>query len=559
MTDENNPSLTEDQRSEHDRSRRPCACEQRARADEPSGKDAQPEGSDATAVQPIYINEVQGHQRRYRNLIRFTHSSTRAAGVMLAAAIVALVIANTPAHGSFLEFWHTEVTVGFGDMVATMSLAHIINDVFMAVFFLLVGLEIKYEMTVGELTNIRQAALPIIAAFGGVAVPVVIYSVFNAADPAAAQGWGVPTATDIAFALGIMALLGSRVPNGIRVFLSTLAVADDIIAILVIAVFYGHSPSFFWLGLAAAVFVALLVMNRTHIYSLFPYVIVGGVLWFCVFMSGVHSTIAGVLLAFAIPSGSRVNLNSFLNWTDDRVREARSVYDEGTPVIAQGEYIKTVQNISRVTRQVVPPATRLEHKLYPWVYFGILPLFALTNADVALGGADFASLAASPVLLGVFFGLVVGKPLGIMLFSFITVKLKIASLPENVNWMHMLGASILGGVGFTMAIFVANLAYDEEALITAAKLGILIASFVAGVAGFALLFAQARVAEKRGVAYITTHGDDVCRQTAGVEAERDCEDLLEELGDAELTSEIAAVRESCRGVAEVVVRERKSR
>lgn len=559
MTDENNPSLTEDQRSEHDRSRRPCACEQRARADEPSGKDAQPEGSDATAVQPIYINEVQGHQRRYRNLIRFTHSSTRAAGVMLAAAIVALVIANTPAHGSFLEFWHTEVTVGFGDMVATMSLAHIINDVFMAVFFLLVGLEIKYEMTVGELTNIRQAALPIIAAFGGVAVPVVIYSVFNAADPAAAQGWGVPTATDIAFALGIMALLGSRVPNGIRVFLSTLAVADDIIAILVIAVFYGHSPSFFWLGLAAAVFVALLVMNRTHIYSLFPYVIVGGVLWFCVFMSGVHSTIAGVLLAFAIPSGSRVNLNSFLNWSDDRVREARSVYDEGTPVIAQGEYIKTVQNISRVTRQVVPPATRLEHKLYPWVYFGILPLFALTNADVALGGADFASLAASPVLLGVFFGLVVGKPLGIMLFSFITVKLKIASLPENVNWMHMLGASILGGVGFTMAIFVANLAYDEEALITAAKLGILIASFVAGVAGFALLFAQARVAEKRGVAYITTHGDDVCRQTAGVEAERDCEDLLEELGDAELTSEIAAVRESCRGVAEVVVRERKSR
>lgn len=559
MTDENNPSLTEDQRSEHDRSRRPCACEQRARADEPSGKDAQPEGFDATAVQPIYINEVQGHQRRYRNLIRFTHSSTRAAGVMLAAAIVALVIANTPAHGSFLEFWHTEVTVGFGDMVATMSLAHIINDIFMAVFFLLVGLEIKYEMTVGELTNIRQAALPIIAAFGGVAVPVVIYSVFNAADPAAAQGWGVPTATDIAFALGIMALLGSRVPNGIRVFLSTLAVADDIIAILVIAVFYGHSPSFFWLGLAAAVFVALLVMNRTHIYSLFPYVIVGGVLWFCVFMSGVHSTIAGVLLAFAIPSGSRVNLNSFLNWSDDRVREARSVYDEGTPVIAQGEYIKTVQNISRVTRQVVPPATRLEHKLYPWVYFGILPLFALTNADVALGGADFASLAASPVLLGVFFGLVVGKPLGIMLFSFITVKLKIASLPENVNWMHMLGASILGGVGFTMAIFVANLAYDEEALITAAKLGILIASFVAGVAGFALLFAQARVAEKRGVAYITTHGDDVCRQTAGVEAERDCEDLLEELGDAELTSEIAAVRESCRGVAEVVVRQRKSR
>ena len=559
MIDENNRNLTEDQREAQCADSRPCACSRDERPEAPASDSAQSSPSGGSADQPLYISEVQGHQRRYRNLIRFTHSSTRAAGAMLIAAVIALVIANTPAHGPFLEFWHTEVVIGFGDAVGAMSLAHIINDVFMAVFFLLVGLEIKYEMTVGELTNIRQAALPIIAAFGGVAVPIVIYSLFNAGDPAAAQGWGVPTATDIAFALGIMALLGSRVPNGVRVFLSTLAVADDIIAILVIAVFYGHSPSFFWLALAAVVFVVLLVMNRTHIYSLFPYIAVGGVLWFCVFMSGVHSTIAGVLLAFAIPSGSRVNLNSFLHWSDDRVKKARSVYDEDTPVIAQDEYIKTVQSISHVTRQVVPPATRLEHKLYPWVYFGILPLFALTNADVALGGADFAALASSPVLLGVFFGLVVGKPLGIMLFSFITVKLKIASLPENVNWMHMLGASILGGVGFTMAIFVANLAYDGEALITAAKLGILVASLVAGIAGFALLFAQARIAEKRGVAYITTHGDGICRQTAGAEAERDCKELLEQLGDVELEGELAALREKCRGVAEVVVREKEHR
>ena len=561
MTDENAPNPTEARHSTQSGSPQPCVCAQDDRAESATAPDAKPagEGGEGNVAQPIYIREVQGHQRRYRDLIRFTHSSTRAAGVMLVAAIIALIIANTPAHEPFLEFWHTYVVVGFGDMVGAMSLAHIISDIFMAVFFLLVGLEIKYEMTVGELTNIRQAALPIIAAFGGVVMPIVIYSAFNAGDPSAAQGWGVPTATDIAFALGIMALLGSRVPNGIRVFLSTLAVADDIIAILVIAVFYGQSPSFFWLALAAAVFVALLVMNRAHIYSLYPYIIVGGVLWFCVFMSGVHSTIAGVLLAFAIPSGSRVNLNSFLNWSDDRVKEARSVYDEGTPVIAQGEYLKTVQKLTHVTREVVPPATRLEHKLYPWVYFGILPLFALTNADVALGGVDVGALVSNTVLLGVFFGLVVGKPLGIMLFSFITVKLKIASLPENVNWMHMLGASILGGVGFTMAIFVANLAYDDEMLVMAAKLGILAASLVAGIAGFALLFAQARLAEKRGVAYITTHGDDVCRQTAGAEAERDCEDLLEVLGDADLTSEVAAVRESCRGVAEVVVQEKKRR
>ena len=533
----------------------PCVCVCERDAVSADGSPAEVLAADS---HHIYINEVQGHQRRYRNLIQFTHSSTRAAGVMLLAAIVALVVANTGAHESFLEFWHTYVIIGFGDMVGKMSLAHIINDVFMALFFLLVGLEIKYEMTVGELTNIRQAALPIIAALGGVAVPIIIYSLFNMGNPLTAQGWGVPTATDIAFALGIMALLGNRVPNGIRVFLSTLAVADDIIAILVIAVFYGQSPSLAWLALGACVFAVLLVMNRSHIYSLYPYLIAGGVLWFCVFMSGVHSTIAGVLLAFAIPSGSRVNLNSFLSWSSARVCEARSVYDDQTPVIAQGEYIETVQNLSRVTRQVIPPATRLEHKLHPWVYFGILPLFALTNADVALSGGSMLEMISNPVMLGVFFGLVLGKPLGILLFAFITVKLKVAKLPENVNWMHMTGAAILGGVGFTMAIFVANLAYEDAALISVAKLGILAASLVAGVAGFLLLFAQARAAEKRGVAYVTTHGDEVCRQTEGVESERDSEEIIAELAAEGLGGEIDALRRAHGGVSEIVVERRRT-
>ena len=259
-----------------------------------------------------------------------------------------------------------------------------------------------------------------------------------------------------------MALLGNRVPSGVRVFLSTLAVADDIIAILVIAIFYGHSPSLFWLGAAASVLVALVLMNRIHIYSLVPYLLVGGVLWYCVFMSGVHSTIAGVLLAFVIPSGSRVNLKSFTAWSGDKVREAHDAYQPETPVIAQGDYIETVSSLSRVARQVVPPATRLEHRLYPWVYFGILPLFALTNADVGFAGMDVGAMLTDPVLYGVMLGLLLGKPLGIMLMSFAIVKSKLASLPENVNWFHMLGASILGGVGFTMAIFVANLAFTDE-------------------------------------------------------------------------------------------------
>ena len=410
---------------------------------------------------------------------------------MLLAAVIALIVANTAAHEGFLEFFHMEVVLGVGPLVGEMSLAHIINDIFMAIFFLLVGLEIKYEMTVGELTNIRQAALP----------PIVIYSIFNGMNPETSHGWGVPTATDIAFALGIMALLGDHVPNGIRVFLSTLAVADDIIAILVIAIFYGQSPSVFWLVMTALVMVVLVLMNRAHVYSLAPYLLVGILLWFCVFSSGVHSTIAGVLLAFTIPSGSRVNLRTFLKWSGERVQQAAGQFDANTPIMAQDDYMKTVKHLSKVANEVIPPATRLEHALYPWVYFGVLPLFALTNADVALVCNDIMTMLSSPVLYGVFFGLLLGKPIGIVLFSWLTVKFKIADLPSHCNWMHMLGAGILGGVGFTMAIFVANLAFPDPVLVADAKLGILSASLVAGIVGFIFLYIQAERAKKQGLSF----------------------------------------------------------
>ena len=488
----------------------------------------------------IYIKEVQGHQHRYQKLIQLTHSSTKAAGAMLLAAVVALIVANTAAHEPFLEFWHSHVGFFFGESVVEMSLAHVINDVFMAVFFLLVGLEVKYELTVGELTNIRQALLPIMAAVGGVLAPIAIYLVFNAADPQTVGGWGVPTATDIAFALGILALLGNRVPAGVRVFLSTLAVADDIIAILVIAIFYGQSPSPAWLLAAGVVLAVLVAMNRGHVYSLLPYMLVGALLWYCVYMSGVHSTIAGVLLAFAIPSGSRVNLRTFATWSDTKVREANRAFDPEEPVLAQGRYMETVRHLSHVARQVVPPATRLEHKLYPWVYFGILPLFALTNADVSFAGMDVGSLFASPVFFGIFFGLLVGKPLGIMLMSFLVVKLKLASLPENVNWQHMLGASILGGVGFTMAIFVANLAFTDAVLVATAKLGILLASLAAGVLGFTFLLVQARGAQKQGVAFVGPAAESADEElealpTAAREAALEGREMLNDLeADEEL-------------------------
>ena len=506
-----------------------------------------------TGKDSLFIQEVAGHQALYKRIIQLFHSSTKAAAFMLLAAIVALVVANTAFYDQFYAFWHTEVGFFFGEATAEMSLAHVINDIFMAVFFLLVGLEIKYEMTVGELTNIRQALLPIVAAFGGVFFPIVIYLIFNATNPDTAHGWGVPTATDIAFALGIMALLGNRVPNGIRVFLSTLAVADDIIAILVIAVFYGQSPSAFWLIAAAVVFIALIVMNRRHVYSLTPYILVGIVLWYCVFMSGVHSTIAGVLLAFAIPSGSRVNLKSFISWSGNRIKEAKELYEPNDPVIGQKDYIKTVSSLSRVARQVVPPATRLENKLYPWVYFAILPLFALTNADVSFVDGSLGNIFADPALYGVFFGLLLGKPIGIMLFSFIIVKTKLASLPEHANWGHMFGAGILGGVGFTMAIFVANLAFDDPAIVTTAKLAILSASLIAGVVGFLVLFVQANAARKKGVAYIATASDDAGHPASDKEYVEAGKRMLEEIESPLLKEEIEAAQREGDGYAEIVV------
>ena len=398
-----------------------------------------------------FISEVSGHHRRYLKLLEFTHSTTKAAGFMLLGAILSLIVANSPAYGSFLEFWHTEITLGFGSANTSMSLAHIINDIFMCLFFLLVGLEIKYEMTVGELTNIRQAILPVGAAIGGVAVPIIFYVAFNQGSPETLGGWGVPTATDIAFALGILALLGSRVPAGVRVFLSTLAVADDIIAIVVIAVFYGHAPSVLWLLAALVVLGALTALNRLHFYSLWPYVLLGVVLWYCVFMSGVHATIAGVLLAFTIPSGSRVDLLSFGRWSNKQLKEIRANFQPDAPVLGQSDYLKEVSHLARVAKEVVPPATRLERMLYPWVYFAVLPLFALTNADVALGGTSFGAIVADPVFLGVFAGLLLGKPIGIFLFSFL-ISGMIAGLGGS--------AEILGTQFFLINGYAAGYGFD---------------------------------------------------------------------------------------------------
>lgn len=445
-----------------------------------------------TKVNPeLFTNEARRGVMARTRLMRFTGSTTIAAGVMLVAAVVAVIVANSPASGSFASFWETPLSFTIGSFSMSMTLEGFVNDFLMAVFFLVVGLEIKYEMTVGALTDIRNALLPILAAVGGVVMPIVIFAAFNAGSDAAG-GWGIPTATDIAFALGILSILGSRVPSGLRVFLSTLAIADDIIAILIIAIFYGHAPSVPWLLMVALVTGVLLLLNKMHVYRIRWYIIVGLVLWFCVYMSGIHATIAGVILAFTVPSKSPVRPMEFKDWTDGKLAKAHEDFDDGKPVLAQGSYIDHIDDISHMANFLTPPLSTLKKTVESFSSFVVLPLFALANAGVSLAGIGPADLLASTAVLGVFLGLVVGKPVGIMLMSFITVKCGWSDLPKGVNWHHMLGASVLGGVGFTMAILVAGLAFTDEVITTEAKAAILAASLVAGVVGFLILLRQAR-------------------------------------------------------------------
>ena len=439
----------------------------------------------------IFEPEVRGHHRRKRKLVEFTHSSTRATMLMLAAALAALVIENTPVLPYFAEFWHTfEIGFSLGDFAPHLTLEHFINDFLMALFFLLVGLEIKFEMTAGELTNPRKALLPIVAAAGGAVVPALVYTAVNAGR-GFEQGWGVPMANDIAFCLGILALLGDRVPLGLRVFLSTLTIADDMIAILVIAVFYTAELQVGWLAAGLALFGLALAFNRGHVYDLWPYLLVGLVMWVCFLMSGVHATIAGVLLALAVPARSQVKLRRVNSWFAEAADVADERYDPGEPSIVQKEYLHDIQRIGHIARMSIPPITRLDDRLHVPVYFFVLPLFAFSNASVVLVGMDFMEVLTSPVMIGVFFGLLVGKPAGIFLATWATVKLRLSDLPEGVNWGHIAGVSVLGGVGFTMAIFVTNLSFVDPATIAVAKAAILAASLVAGVVGFVILRQEA--------------------------------------------------------------------
>jgi NhaA family Na+:H+ antiporter len=406
--------------------------------------------------------------------------------LLLACTLVALVWANSPWAHLYTALWHTPFTVGLGSFNLSNELHFWVNDALMAVFFFVVGLEIKRELLAGELASPRQAALPILAALGGVVVPALLYSFLNSNGPGA-RGWGIPMATDIAFAIGVMALLGDRVPLGLKVFLTALAIVDDIAAVLVIAVFYTAHLVWGALGIAAFCLLLALAANRLGVRHPLPYALIGVVLWMSVLQSGIHATIAGVLLAFTIPSRTVINQREFLDYGRAVLNHFESASaTEPFDILSDIEQQTAIEALEDACEKVKPPLHRLESALHPWVTFLIMPLFALANAGVSLSG-DLGQIMIQPITLGVALGLMLGKPIGVTLTSWLGVRIGLASLPEKVSWKHIHGAGWLAGIGFTMSLFMTGLAFTDDVRLTAAKLGILVASLCAGIVGSVIL------------------------------------------------------------------------
>jgi len=378
---------------------------------------------------------------KFSTLFQEFFDSEQASGiVLLSCTVAALILANSPVGKSFLDFWHFEVGFEISGLRLKYSLDHWINDGLMAVFFLLIGLEIERELYIGELSSLKHAALPIFAAAGGMLTPALLYLLLTFGTEAQA-GFGIPMATDIAFALGILSLLGSRIPVSLKIFLTALAIIDDLGAIVVIALFYAHDFSLVYLALALGVFAVLIIFNRLGLQSLFFYLTPGLLMWYLMLQSGVHATIAGVLLAFAIP-------------------------------FRDGSYAS--------------PSYRLQRFLHKPVAFLIMPLFALANTGVALAGMSAASSLARNTF-GILAGLLIGKPLGIIGFSLLAVKIRWAQLPEGTITRHLVGAGFLGGIGFTMSIFITLLAFNDPLFVHGSKIAIFLASLLAGTTGFLIL------------------------------------------------------------------------
>ena len=419
----------------------------------------------------------------------FAHTGSLSGVLLLASAAVALVWANSPFAESYFGLLDQRLSVGPAAHPLNLSVLQWLNDGLMAIFFLLVGLEIKREFLVGELASPRQASLPIAAAIGGMLVPALLYWVVNPSGPAA-HGWAIPMATDIAFALGVLTLLGSRIPPGLKVFLTALAIVDDMGAVVVIALFYSGTPVLVPSLVAAGAVALLILLNKSGVRPVTPYLVVGVLLWLALHEAGMHATIAGVLLAMTIPSRTRINALEFSTHARGFLDEFDKAETGDLLVLTSKGQQEALHALEKASEQVQAPLIRLEHGLQPLVQYGIMPAFALANAGVRLTGAGDGALL-TPVTAGVVLGLVVGKPLGIVLFSWLAVRFRLATLPSATSWRFLHGAAWIGGIGFTMSLFIAALAF-EGAMLVPAKIGVLAGSTVAGLVGIGMLLHECR-------------------------------------------------------------------
>ncbi len=405
---------------------------------------------------------------------RFLQIEAAGGFVLLAAAVFALVWANSTWSHSYHDLLDKNIGITLNTFTLDLSLHEVINDGLMTIFFFLVGLEIKRELTTGELRGFRAAALPIAAALGGMIAPALIYYTLQAGTPGE-KGWGIPMATDIAFAVGFLSLLGSRVPKSLIVFLLAFAIADDLGAIAVIAIFYTKALNFLPLILGSCGLLGILVMQRMGIRSVPIYILAGLLIWLAFYKSGIHPTVAGVLLGFLTPMSAKLSLPEFR----DKTRALAAQVELEPQIVAR--------QLDQLERDSLSPLDRIEDRLHLWVAYGIMPLFALANAGVAISSGIFDDSVGSSVALSVAVALMVGKPVGIVAASWITTKIGLTRLPSNCNWGHMLGIGVLGGVGFTVALFIATLSFDSPSVLDAAKLGILAGSAAAALLGLSIL------------------------------------------------------------------------
>ena len=417
----------------------------------------------------------------------FVHDEASSGLLLMACAIIALIVANTGLVHYYEAILHTDLSFNIGSYTMTHSLHHWINDGLMALFFLLVGLEIKREALIGELSELRKAILPIGAAIGGMIVPALIYVAVNAGTDASA-GWGIPMATDIAFAVGVLALLGNRIPKALIAFLLALAIVDDLGAVVVIAVFYTEQIHLTALLFAFGAFVLLLLINLFGIRKPLPYMFFGFFLWLGMMESGVHATLAGVLTALTIPANSNCKGPLFSQNISALMERFKKAEHPNKSILENSEQHRIMQTMENYVHNMESPLQRMEHSLHLWVAFLIIPLFALANAGITIDFGQLGSVISHPVTMGITLGLVAGKVIGVFGFSFIVLKMGWSSLPDKVTLSMIGGVSLLAGIGFTMSIFIAGLAFPGQATyLVNAKIGIILASLISGVCGYVVL------------------------------------------------------------------------